>query len=303
MRRAIREDQGSERDAVAAALSSAAVRTETDELRHLNRTLRALSNSSHAMVRATGEAAFLEEVCRIVVEDCGHAMVWIGFAEDDAEKSIRPVAHAGFEKGYLETLRLTWSDTERGRGPTGRAIRTGKPCVCTNMRTDPRFAPWRAEAIKRGYASSIALPLDIEGRALGALTIYSREPDPFSGDEQRLLAELADDLAYGIATLRLREARIRAEEALRDSEHRYRVLAEALKESDRHKTEFLASLSHELRNPLAAIHDSLLVLAQAPPESELARNAREVQQRQIDHLVRLVDELLDVTRISRGKSP
>ena len=79
------------------------------------------------------------------------------------------------------------------------------------------------------------------------------------------------------------------------------MLAEALKESDRHKTDFLASLSHELRNPLAAIHDSLLVLAQAPPESEPARNAREVQQRQIDHLVRLVDELLDVTRISRGK--
>ena len=93
-----------------------------------------------------------------MVEDCGHAMVWIGFAEDDAEKSIRPVAHAGFEKGYLETLRLTWSDTERGRGRTGRSIRTGKPCVCTNMRTDPRFAPWRAEAIKRGYASSISLP-------------------------------------------------------------------------------------------------------------------------------------------------
>ena len=286
---------------LAAAARSAAERTESEELRRLNRTLRALSNSSHAMLHASCEKELLEEVCRIVVEDCGHAMVWVGLAEDDAEKSVRAVAHAGFEKGYLDTLRLTWADAERGRGPTGTAIRTGRPSYCTNMRTDPRFAPWREEAEKRGYASSVAVPLVADGRAFGALTIYSRDPDPFSPDEQNLLAELANDLAHGIATLRLRAARARAEEALRESEQRYRAMAEALEASNRHKTEFLALLSHELRNPLAAIHDSLAVLAQAPADSEQAGSAREVQRRQLDHLVRLVDELLDVTRISRGK--
>ncbi len=286
---------------LSAAVRVASERSESEELRRLNRTLRALSNSSHAMLHASSEAELLEAVCRIVVEDCGHAMVWIGLAEDDAEKSIRAVAHAGFERGYLDTLQLTWADTERGRGPTGTAIRTGKATYCTNMRTDPRFAPWREEAIKRGYASSVAVPLLSEGRAFGALTLYSREPDPFSLDERALLAELASDLSHGIATLRLRAARARAEEALRESEQRHRAVAEALRQSDQHKTEFLASLSHELRNPLAAIHDSLVVLTQAPADSEQARNAREVQRRQLDHLVRLVDELLDLTRISRGK--
>jgi signal transduction histidine kinase len=286
---------------LSAAARAAAERTESEELRRLNRTLRALSNSSHAMLHASSESDLLEEVCRIVVEDCGHAMVWVGFAEDDAEKSIRPAAHAGFDKGYLDTMHLTWADSERGRGPTGTAIRTGKANYCINMATDPHFAPWREEAKKRGYVSSVAIPLIADRRTFGALTIYSRQPDPFSLDEQHLLVELANDLAHGITTLRLRAARARAEEALRESEQRYRALAEALRESDRHKTEFLASLSHELRNPLAAIHDSLLVLAQAPAGSDQARNAREVQQRQIDHLVRLVDELLDLTRISRGK--
>jgi signal transduction histidine kinase len=286
---------------LSAAARAATERSESDELRRLNRTLRALSNSSHAMLHASNEAELLDAVCRIVVDDCGHAMVWVGFAEDDADRSIRAVAHAGFERGYLDTLRLTWADTERGRGPTGTAIRTGKPTYCTNMRTDPRFAPWREEAIKRGYASSVSLPLLSEGRAFGALTLYSREPDPFSLDERSLLSELANDLAHGITTLRLRAGRARAEEALRESEQRHRALAEALRESDRHKTEFLASLSHELRNPLAAIHDSLVVLTQAPADSEQARSAREVQRRQLDHLVRLVDELLDLTRISRGK--
>jgi len=119
------------------------------EIVRLNRTLRALSDINQAMMRVQGEAEFLQKVCQIVVEDCGHAMVWIGYAEEDEAKTVRTVAHAGFEEGYLETLKITWADTERGRGPTGTAIRTGKPSACRDMRTDPHFAPWRAEALKR----------------------------------------------------------------------------------------------------------------------------------------------------------
>jgi len=182
------------------------------------------------MLRAGDEPSYLQEVCRIIVDDCGHAMVWIGFAEDGPDKAVRPVAHAGFDSGYLESLRVTWGDTERGRGPTGTAIRTGKPSACRNMLTDPSFAPWRAEAIKRGYASSIVLPLRDAGRAFGAITIYSREPDPFLEDEQRLLEELAADLAHGITTLRGREARERAETMLRDSEARLSSIVESLSE-------------------------------------------------------------------------
>ena len=185
-----------------------------EELRRLNRTLTALSNSSKAMMRATNESEYLKEVCKIVVEDCGHKMVWIGFAEEDEGKTVRPVAHAGFEEGYLETLRITWADTERGRGPTGTAIRTGKASMCRNMLTDPNFAPWREQAIKRGYASSIVLPLITEGKAFGAINIYSKDPNPFSADEVKLLSELADDLAHGITALRLRAAHARAEEAI-----------------------------------------------------------------------------------------
>jgi PAS domain S-box-containing protein len=88
------------------------------------------------------------------------------------------------------------------------------------MLTDPNFAPWREQAINRGYASSIVLPLLAEGKAFGAINIYSQDPDPFSEDEVTLLSELADDLAHGITTLRLRAAHAKAEEALRESEER-----------------------------------------------------------------------------------
>ena len=189
------------------------------DLRRLNRTLKAHSRSARAMIRAANEADYLQEVCRIVVEECGHAMVWIGFAEEDAARSVRPAAYAGFEKGYLEALKLTWADTERGRGPTGTAIRTGKPCSCRNILTDPAFAPWREEALKQGYASSLALPLTAAGKAFGAITIYERMPNAFSEDETDLLSELADDLAFGITSLRMRQAQARMEDELRSLAH------------------------------------------------------------------------------------
>ncbi|HTZ38968.1 MAG TPA: PAS domain-containing protein, partial [Syntrophales bacterium] len=203
-------------------------RNREEELRKLNRTLRAMSNSSQALIRAEEEAAYLDEVCRIIVADCGYAMVWIGYAENDEAKTIRPVSHAGFEDGYLETLHLTWADTERGRGPTGTAIRTGKPSKCTDMLSDPRFTPWREEALRRGYASSMVLPLLSDGNAFGAVTIYSKRPDPFSEEEEKLLTELADDLTYGITAIRLRLENRKAQEALSESEKRFRELSDAM---------------------------------------------------------------------------
>ena len=204
-------------------------RTEA-QLYKLNRTLKALNASNEALLRADDEKTLLERVCKIITEDCGHAMVWIGFAENDEAKSVVPVAYSGFDEGYIEKLRITWADTERGRGPSGTAIRTGRPCMCRNMLTDPAFLPWREEALKRGYASSLVVPLMANGKAFGTITIYSREPDPFSKDEVALLAELADDLSYGLGALRLRAAHARAEEALRKSEERYRNLFNTMDE-------------------------------------------------------------------------
>jgi len=187
------------------------------QLGRLNRTLKALSSSNKAMMYAANEQAYLNDVCNIVVGDCGHAMSWIGFVENDKFKTVRPVAQAGFEKGYLKTLKITWADSERGRGPTGIAIRTGKPAICSNILIDPNFKPWRQEAIKRGYASSIVLPLINNSKVFGVLNIYSKEANPFSKEEVQLLSELADDLAYGITAIRLKLKHQEMEDNLRQT--------------------------------------------------------------------------------------
>lgn len=190
------------------------------------RALKVLSQCSNVLVHASDESGLLNEICRVTVETGDYRLAWVGFAEEDVEKSVRPAAQAGYEHGYLDGLNITWSDTERGRGPTGTAIRTGTLCIAKDIVNDPSFEPWRAEALKRGYASSIALPLIAAHRVLGALNIYAAEPDAFDAEESRLLMELASNLAFGIVALRNRAERERAEEALRRSEARYRAIVE-----------------------------------------------------------------------------
>jgi PAS domain S-box-containing protein len=138
---------------------------------------------------------------------------------------VEPVARAGHDDGYLDGARVTWDENDRGLGPIGTAIRTGQPCPIQNIAADARFTPWRDEATKRGYASVCGLPLIAGGRVLGALGVYSSEPDAFNPEEVALLNELAGDLAFGVVTLRTRAGRARAEETLRASEERFRQLA------------------------------------------------------------------------------
>jgi len=188
-----------------------------------NRALRAFTECNQLMVRVGDEPEFLRETCRIIVETGGYRLAWIGYAEKDKEKTVRPAAQWGYEEGYLDTLNITWAETKRGQGPTGTSIRTRAPAVAQHILTDPEFEPWRKEALKRGYESSLALPLLAGESVLGALNIYSGEPEAFEPAEIQLLSEVAAILTYGIMSIRSRVDRMKAEEALRESEEKYRL--------------------------------------------------------------------------------
>jgi PAS domain S-box-containing protein len=209
------------------------------ELRRVNRALKVLGESSQAMARATDEKEFLAELSRMIVEAGGYRLAWIGFAQDDEKKSVRPAAQAGFEDGYLEKVDISWAENKRGKGPTGTAIRTGRAAVCKNILRDPKFVPWKEEAVRRGYASSIALPIRVGGKVIGALSIYATEPEAFDAGEVNLLEELASDLSYGLSALRDKIEREKAEEALVKSSNKIKM--------------FAYSVSHDLKNPAIAI--------------------------------------------------
>lgn len=188
-----------------------AVRKEAEELlSKINLELTMLSDCVHAVVRATDEQNLIQEICRIIIEVGGYEMAWVGFAEQDLAKSVKPVACMGKNDGFLETVKISWEDCEEGRGPTGTAIRTGKPVVNENTKENPSIVLWREELLKRGFNSSVALPLIYEGEVLGVLTIYSSEIGAFDKSEIDRLMGLSNDLAYGICALRTRIERIEA---------------------------------------------------------------------------------------------
>ncbi len=215
-------------------------------LQRSNRALATLSGVNQVLIKVQDERSLLSETCRVIVETGGYRFAWIGYVEHDEEKTVRPVAYRGFEEGYLESLRLTWADTERGRGPSGRAIRSGKPVLTQDILNDPAFAPWRAEAVARGYASSISLPLLGADTVFGVLSIYSAEAGAFDAAEVVLLQELADGFAFGILTLRTRSERDHLqEERLRSIDRMKQALIDTIR---------AIALTVEKRDPYTAGH-------------------------------------------------
>jgi signal transduction histidine kinase len=186
-----------------------------EQLRAANRTLRTVNRCNEALVRATEEIELVEAICRILVEDGGMRMAWVGYREENATRWIRRIACAGFDDGYLDLIDVSWADTRTGQGPTGVALRTGELCCADDIATDPHFRRWRDEALRRGYRSALALPLKSNGDVFGALVLYADRPHAFDEQTRLHFTELANDLAYGVMAIRTRAERTRVEAELR----------------------------------------------------------------------------------------
>ena len=183
-----------------------------------HRAMQLLSRSSVAISRAEDEASLLDEACRIAVEVGNYRMAWVGYALNDGPHSIEPVAHAGHGTAYLSSVQLSWSDAYPiGRGLAGQAIRSGMPRYTSDIAHSGTLFSWREEALAQGYRSALFLPLRDGKRTFGLLGLYAAAVQDFPAEEIKLLQELADNLAFGIGSLRARLERQRAEELARQA--------------------------------------------------------------------------------------
>jgi PAS domain S-box-containing protein len=216
-----------------------------NDVARLQRSLRTISRCNRELFHARGEQELLQAICQILVETAEVDLAWIGYCEDDAEKTVRPVASAGNGVDYLQRIQHSWAPTLAGQGPVGEAIRTGNRCWVKDTRTDPMFSHGPTEALALGYVSCVALPLVADTRSgglidlRGALTLYAGTDDPFEESEIELYAEvasylactisrlrshLADEVSHGVRALLIRGERKRVEEALQSSEDRLRLV-------------------------------------------------------------------------------
>ncbi len=187
---------------------------KSDHLLLVQRALRTLSAGNRVLLRAQDEAQLLSEMCRSIVEVGGYCLAWVGYAIDDEEQSIRPMAIYGEHRDMLDGLRLTWGDNAYGQTPSGQAIRSGQASVRRHIATDPGLYFYREEAVRRGFAAISGFPLVVDGKPIGCLTIFAGEEAAFEDRELSVLGEMAEDLAFGIATARAREKHAEAERTI-----------------------------------------------------------------------------------------
>ena len=202
----------------AGARSFAAIVEDRDddvELLRMNRALKMVGGCSDLVVRASSEARLLEDVAGLIVEAGGYRAAWVGYAREDALRTIEPMAVAGAHGGYFERERIGWDASDpRGCGGAGMTIRSGTPTVVERIDTDRRYLPWRESAIEAGFHSNVVLPLRDETRTFGVLGLLSSDARAPAPAEVALLQELADNLAFGIGHLRAREDQRRLQLAL-----------------------------------------------------------------------------------------
>ncbi|OPY75041.1 MAG: Blue-light-activated protein [Syntrophorhabdus sp. PtaU1.Bin153] len=210
-----------------AALEMALYKHTTDNrLRHLNQVLRTVRGVNQLIAKESDPGKLLLEACNILVRTRGYLFAWIG-KKDETDSCVAPLARAGQHTEYVDTAPLVMWGTEKSGDPTATALATGHPAVCPDIGNDTSTSPWRWEALARGYGAVAALPMKCRNHIYGVLTVYTDRPQAFDDDEIELLGELGDDLAAGLQTIKEKSEHKQAEQALHESEERYRKLFES----------------------------------------------------------------------------
>jgi PAS domain S-box-containing protein len=196
-----------------------------EQLQHVGRLYALLSQINQAVVRTQDRQTLLQTICDVAVQYGQFKMAWIGIVDENTE-IISPACHAGQEEGYLKNIVITKNDKSTGRGPVGTSIRENEIKICHDIATDPNMEPWREEALKRGYRSSIAVPFKIKNKVVGTINLYASELGFFSEDEKILLQEIGEDITFALDAMEAESERALAQLALQESELKYREFVE-----------------------------------------------------------------------------
>jgi PAS domain S-box-containing protein len=179
---------------------------------YANRLYAVLSAVNRTIIRKLGRNELLPEICRILVEVGEFRLA--GFGVPDSEGWLVIEASCGAIPAYLENLRISARDIPEGRGPTGTAIREGRPVIINNIATNTAMAQWHDHIVRSGVKSCGCFPVRLPSGELAGLTLYSAESDFFSPDEIELLVEISADIGFALEFVATEERRAEAEEQL-----------------------------------------------------------------------------------------
>jgi PAS domain S-box-containing protein/putative nucleotidyltransferase with HDIG domain len=221
-----------------------------------------LRNINEMLLKAESEREIYRQVPSLLKElEFIEKFVWIGLIEK-GNFEVKPIVRPGIEKDYLSSIRITWDNSKYGKGPTGTAIKTGRPCVIEDIKNDPRYEAWRNEVLKSKYSSSIAVPLKQNREILGVLNVYSDKKEAFGDEEVEFLKQVSGDITIGIKNIRLKEELVQSLKNIR------RLFEQGI--------EAIASLS-ESRDPYTAGHQRRVTQLSCAIAKEMGFSEKQIE--------------------------
>ncbi len=196
-----------------------------ERISRLNRVQAVSSGINSIILRSRDRRQLLEEACRIAVERGDFGMAWVGML-DPKTLDIIPAACAGIEVGSLTATspNSARADSPRGQGFMGRAIREKRALFTNDLAAEPGGGNFRRqEALRRGYRSMIAIPLMVEDRVVGVISLFAKEANFFDDEEVTLLTDLAGNVSFALE-------HIHKAEALADTERKLESILSTLQE-------------------------------------------------------------------------
>jgi two-component system sensor kinase len=270
----------------------------------LGRLYRLLSRVNEDIVRAQDQEGLFRQACRIMMEEGDFLLCWIGRVDWEAGL-VRAAAQYDLADNYPQDITVSIADVPEGRGPTGVAVREGHWDVCQDIANEPRMAPWREQALARGFRSSVAFPLFVGGRVDGVLTLYSGQKDYFNQEEVAVLNSLAEDLSFAMEAMNREARRRQAEEEIRrlneELEARVKARTAELEFANREMEAFSYSVSHDLKAPIRAIQGFSRMLV-GEHAAKLDAEGLRLLQVVCDNTTlmhHLIDDLLALSRLGR----
>ncbi|MEI6851281.1 MAG: PAS domain S-box protein [Bacteroidota bacterium] len=192
----------------------------------LNRVYILLSNINKTILRTRDNQLIFDEACRIAVTDGGFLMSCIGILKPATQK-VDVVASYGKTGDYLKNINIDLNSVTYGSGPTGLAVATGKCFFSNDIETEEKMAPWRNNAMRMGFRSSITLPIMEAGKTMGAFTMYASQPDFFNEAEIKLLDDLASNISFAVEFIESERERNLTLIALEESCNNFQAIFES----------------------------------------------------------------------------
>ncbi|HVN23175.1 MAG TPA: chemotaxis protein CheB [Syntrophorhabdales bacterium] len=232
----------------------------------LSRVYAVLSRVNETIVRTRDTQSLFSKVCRVAAEEGKFPLVWIGMVEG---QRVTPAVCFGPASDYLKEIKVE-TEGEFSQGPTATCIREKRPVVNDDFASEPSVMPWSEAAERYGFRSSASFPIFRGGMAVGALTLYAFEPKAFDAEQIRLLNALSADLSYALDALDQEQLRLQAEQALRESEERFRNMFE------RHKAVMV--LVEPETGKIVDVNDAAVAFYGYPHETLRTMHIQEINQ-------------------------